>query len=89
MDRFKLARRYMLVLDPSDKVAAVLIAAIEMYLAIKEAEPLSAPEAQYGSKCPYCDRLFAGVSDKGARMALNAHVRQIHHQEWLAEWKKD
>jgi hypothetical protein len=89
MDRSKRARIYSLVLDPSDKVAAVLIAAIDAYLVIQEAEKPKKTDEQYGIICPYCGTEFAADTEKRSRMALSAHVRQIHHREWLADWKRD
>jgi hypothetical protein len=88
MDRSKHARIYSLVLDPSNKMAAVLIAAIEAYLEIQAAEMLTSTDERYGATCPYCAADFGADTEKRARMALSAHVRQIHHREWLAEWKR-
>jgi endogenous inhibitor of DNA gyrase (YacG/DUF329 family) len=88
VDRSKHARIYSLVLDPSDKVAAVLIAAIDAYLTIQAAEKPKSADQQYGATCPYCGTEFAADTERRARMALSAHVRQIHHREWLAEWKR-
>jgi len=82
------ARIYSLVLDPSDKMAAILIAAIEQYLAIRAAETPVGPDEQFGSNCPYCSVDFASDSARGARLALMAHVRQMHPREWAREWKK-
>jgi hypothetical protein len=88
MDRSKRARIYSLVLDPSDKMAAVLIAAIDAYLAIQEAEKPKQVSDPHEATCPYCGRSFAGDTEKGTRMALSAHVRQVHPREWLAGWKR-
>jgi len=63
MDRSKHARIYSLVLDPSDKVAAVLIAAIDVYLAIKATEQPKTPNEQYGFRCPYCGTEF-GIEEE-------------------------
>jgi hypothetical protein len=88
MDRSKRARIYSLVLDPSDKVAAVLIAAIDVYLAIKAAEMPKTPDEEYGATCPYCNFQSIGQTERSARMGLKAHIRQIHPREWIAGWKK-
>lgn len=80
------ARIYSLVLDPTDKMAAILIAAIDQYLAIRAAEQ-PAPADRCGSSCPYCESEFASDTERDARRALSAHIRQIHHREWLRDWK--
>jgi hypothetical protein len=82
------ARIYSLVLDPSDKMAAILIAAIDQYLAIRAAEQPVLPDTQYGSSCPYCSTGFASSTERDARRALSAHIRQMHPREWSQHWKK-
>jgi hypothetical protein len=85
MNRPSRARVYSLVLDPSDKMAAVLIAAIDMYLAIKQAErPITSDK--FGATCPICGAQFANETERRSRQALSAHMRQIHPREY-AEWR--
>lgn len=81
------ARIFTLVLDPGDPTSAVLIAAIDMYQAIKEAErPVSSDK--FGSTCPYCDRSFWGETERAGKQSLSAHIRQIHPVEYERYYRK-
>jgi hypothetical protein len=88
MDRSKFARRYALVLDPSDPMAAVLIAAIDTYMAIKQSEQRRFSSDNFGSTCPYCAVQFANKTERASRQALSAHIRQIHPREYMKWYRK-
>lgn len=82
------ARRYVLDLDPADKVAAVVIAAIDTYIAIKQAELRRLGHDNFGSTCLYCGRSFANATKRASRQALCAHIRQIHPREYPNWYRK-
>jgi hypothetical protein len=81
------ARIYSLVLDPSDQLAAILIATIDTYQAIKAAEKPKDADEWFSAPCSYCTFESLGRTQKSANMGLKQHVRQIHHREYLASWK--